>query len=229
MRITKDLAVGVPAHSRSTRKRILIASNVRLVREGLSRSLRGRDDLVVLGAVDLKSKHSAFSHHQQPDVVVIDTHGLDIVAVAAGMRLAWPGAILVAFAVAELDTDVLACAEAGFSGFVLREGGANELYRAIVDAANGRVRCAPQITAAMFGRLAEFAQNRAAAALPSVLTAREGEIIALSNKGCSNKEVARRLRISDATVKNHMHNIFQKLGVNGRGEAAAVMRTEGGK
>jgi two-component system nitrate/nitrite response regulator NarL len=145
--------------------------------------------------------------------------------VADDIRLAWPRAKLVAFAVAERDTDVLACAEAGYSGYVPREGGANELYQAIVGAINGLVRCDPRITSAMFGRLAEFGQSRTTAAVTEGLTSREAEIIALSNSGCSNKEIARRLTISDATVKNHMHNILQKLHVRRRGEAAAIMRT----
>jgi two-component system, NarL family, nitrate/nitrite response regulator NarL len=230
MQTTRDLAVdlsGRPADQpRSPRKCVMILSNVRLVREGLSRSLRGRDDLIVLSEVDPRSSNSAAAEGAQPDVVVIDTHGVDIIALSASTRQAWPDAKLVAFAVAEQGTDVLACAEAGFSSYVPREGGTNELYQAIIDAVNGRVHCAPHIAAAMFFRLAEFGQSRAAATVPSILTARECEIIALSNGGCSNKEVARRLAISGATVKNHMHNIFQKLRVNGRGEAAAVMRTE---
>jgi DNA-binding NarL/FixJ family response regulator len=230
MQITSDLIFGAStksaACSQPRRHRVVVASNVRLVREGVSKSLRGRDDLIVLDGVDLRQKDNAFAEDEKPDIAVIDTHGVDVMIIAADMRLAWPSAKLVAFAVADQQTDVLACAEAGFSGYVPREGGANELYRAIVDAVNGRVRCDPHIASAMFDRLAEFGQSRISATGPTVLTARETEVITLSNQGCSNKEIARRLTISDATVKNHMHNILQKLRVARRGEAAAIMRTE---
>jgi DNA-binding CsgD family transcriptional regulator len=60
-------------------------------------------------------------------------------------------------------------------------------------------------------------------ALP-LLTAREGEVLALAEEGRSNKEIARHLRISSATVKNHIHNILQKLQVGRRGEAVARLR-----
>jgi DNA-binding NarL/FixJ family response regulator len=163
MQITSDLIFGAStksaACSQPRRHRVVVASNVRLVREGVSKSLRGRDDLIVLDGVDLRQKDNAFAEDEKPDIAVIDTHGVDVMIIAADMRLAWPSAKLVAFAVADQQTDVLACAEAGFSGYVPREGGANELYRAIVDAVNGRVRCDPHIASAMFDRLAEFGQT----------------------------------------------------------------------
>src|SRR5262249_40876140 len=145
---------------------------------------------------------------EQPDVIVVDIAGGNIVTVATRMRQAYARAKLVAFALAESDADVFACAEAGFSTYLPREGGANELHQAILDAVNGRMHCAPHIAAAMFGRLAHLARPPTVAALPVALTLREGEIIALADQGFSNKEIARRLAISDATVKNHMHNIL---------------------
>jgi two-component system, NarL family, nitrate/nitrite response regulator NarL len=80
----------------------------------------------------------------------------------------------------------------------------------------------------MFSRLSDLLQQtRPHAALPS-LTSREREILALTEEGWANKEIARRLRISCATVKNHMHNILQKLGVSRRGQAAARLRAARG-
>ena len=87
------------------------------------------------------------------------------------------------------------------------------------------MRCAPHIAAAMFRRLADFLREaRPQASLPP-LTVRESEILALAEEGRSNKEIARDLTISCATVKNHMHNILQKLQVSRRGQAVARLRS----
>src|SRR5262249_61129646 len=100
----------------------------------------------------------------------------------------------------------------------------DELHRALMDAMEGRMHCAPHIVAAMFNRLAAFLQEpETSEALPS-LTSREREILALVHQGRSNKDIARQLAISSATVKNHMHNILQKLQVSRRGQAAARLR-----
>jgi DNA-binding NarL/FixJ family response regulator len=92
----------------------------------------------------------------------------------------------------------------------------------------GRMHCAPHIAAAMFSRLAGFLRvPDAPEALPS-LTPRESEILALVEQGRSNKDIARQLTISSATVKNHMHNILQKLRVSRRGQAAARLHVHPG-
>ena len=181
---------GSPA-AKATTIRLIIASSVHLLREGLAATLRGRDGLVVMDVVDLGET--------------------DPVAAARLIKAASPATKLVAFPLDEIDERVFACAAAGFSSYVPREGGPDELHRALVDAVEGRMHCAPHIAAAMFNRLAGFLrESELPEALPS-LTSRESEILALVEQGYSNKEIARQLAISSATVKNHMHNILQKL------------------
>jgi two-component system, NarL family, nitrate/nitrite response regulator NarL len=155
-----------------------------------------------------------------PHNVLVDVGERDPAPVGRLIRAANPRAKLVAFPVDEIHDRVFACAAAGFSGYVPRESGADELHRAVVDAIEGRMHCAPHIAAAMFNRLAVFLQELRPPPLPS-LTSRESEILVLVEQGCSNKDIARQLAISSATVKNHMHNILQKLQVSRRGEAAA--------
>jgi DNA-binding NarL/FixJ family response regulator len=177
--------------------------------------------------VDLQPEGRKLLARHRPDIIVVDVAGADIMTVANNMREACTHAKLLAIALANVDTDVLACAEAGFANYMPREGSANDLHQAILDTADGLIRCAPHIAAAMFTRLADTARHRAAAARQSVLTTRECEVLALAEAGRSNKEIARRLAISDATVKNHMHNIIQKLGVSRRAEAVASLRAGG--
>jgi two-component system nitrate/nitrite response regulator NarL len=205
--------------------RLVIASPVRLVREGLRASLHDRDGIYVVDAVSLDAHGIARIAAAEPDVILVDLGQTDAVTAARLMRGACPETKLVAFALDEIDTGVFACAAAGFSSYVPRESSAEELLRALVDAMDGRMRCAPHIAAAMFRRLADFLREaRPQASLPP-LTVRESEILALAEKGRSNKEIARDLTISCATVKNHMHNILQKLQVSRRGQAVARLRS----
>ena len=204
--------------------RLVIASPVRLVREGLVASLHGRDRISVVDAVSMDAQGIARIAAAEPDVMLVDLGQTDAVSAARLLRGARPEAKLVAFALDEIDADVFACAAAGFSSYVPRESSAEELLRALVDAMDGRMRCAPHIAAAMFRRLADFLREASPQASLPPLTVRESEILALAEKGRSNKEIARDLAISCATVKNHMHNILQKLQVSRRGQAVARLR-----
>jgi DNA-binding NarL/FixJ family response regulator len=205
--------------------RLVIASPVRLVREGLAASLHGRDGVSVVDAVSLDALGIDRIAAAAPDAVLVDLGQTDALATARLLRSASPEAKLVAFALDEIDAGVFACAAAGFSSYVPRESGTDELLRALADAMDGRMHCAPHIAAAMFRRLADFLRDTAPRAALPVLTMRESEILALAEKGRSNKEIARDLAISCATVKNHMHNILQKLQVSRRGQAVARLRT----
>jgi DNA-binding NarL/FixJ family response regulator len=221
--------VAAPSHPdpyppATTRIRLVIASPVRLVREGLGASLHDRDGISVVDAVSLDAQGIARIAAAQPDVMLVDLGQTDAVSAARLLRGACPEAKLVAFALDEIDADVFACAAAGFSSYVPRESSAEELLRALVDAMDGRMHCAPHIAAAMFRRLADFLRDTNPQASLPPLTVRESEILALAEEGRSNKEIARDLAISCATVKNHMHNILQKLQVSRRGQAVARLR-----
>ena len=203
--------------------RVAIVSPVHLVSEGLAASLRGRPGLVLVDTVDLDPRGLARIADIKPDIVLVDL-GQIAPAAARLIREASPDSRLVAFALDETGDHVFACAAAGYSGYVPRQSSADDLCRALVDAMAGRMHCAPHIAAAMFSRLAGLLQELdPPASLPS-LSARENEILALVEQGRSNKEIARQLAISSATVKNHMHNILQKLQVTRRGQAAARLR-----
>jgi DNA-binding NarL/FixJ family response regulator len=204
--------------------RLIIVSPVHLVRDGLAAALRDRADIIVVDLIDLNPLGIAKIADTQPDVILVDLGQTEPLGAALAIKTVCHKAKLVAFALDETDDHVFACAAAGFCSYVAREGGADELHRALVDAVAGRMHCDPHIAAAMFARLAglSHAPDRQEPLL--VLSSRESEILALVEQGRSNKEIARQLAISAATVKNHMHNILQKLGVTRRGQAAARLR-----
>jgi two-component system, NarL family, nitrate/nitrite response regulator NarL len=208
--------------------RLIIAGSVRLVRESLAANLRVRDGLAVCDAVDLSPRGVAKIADAKPDVVLVDVGQID--GAAAGrlikrIKAANPRAKLVAFGLDQIDDRVFACAAAGFSGYVSSDSDAEELHRALIDAMGGRLHCAPHMVAAIFDRLAGLSRERSGRGALSALTLRENEILMLVAQGRSNKEIARQLAISSATVKNHMHSILQKLRVSRRGQAVARLRS----
>jgi two-component system nitrate/nitrite response regulator NarL len=207
-----------------TNIRVVILSSVHLVSEGLAATLRRLQGVTVLDAIDLSGASIERISDAKPDIVLVDLGHTDPAAAARLIRAADPDARLMVFALDETDELVFACAAAGYCGYVPRESGTDQLHRALMDAVAGRMHCAPHIAAAMFRRLTVLLKETdPRRALPS-LSARENEILALVNQNRSNKEIARQLAISAATVKNHLHNILQKLQVSRRGEAAARLR-----
>jgi DNA-binding NarL/FixJ family response regulator len=204
---------------------------VRLVREGLAASLRGREGVVVVDVVDLGPRGIARITEAEPDVVLVDAGETDTftVSVARLITSAYPDAKLVAFGLDEVDERVFTCAAAGFSSYIPRESDADDLHRALLDAVEGRMHCAPNIAAAMFNRLSSLLRETDSPFSLPPLTLREKEILALVEQGRSNKEIARQLAISSATVKSHMHDILQKLRVSRRGQAVARLREARGR
>jgi DNA-binding NarL/FixJ family response regulator len=135
---------------------------------------------------------------------------------------------VVAFAVAELDENVLACAEAGISSYVMQDGSAEDLVAAVLSALKGELVCSPRIAALLFGRMATLCDGRPIASADASLTPREREIAAMIARNLANKEIARHLRLGATTVKNHVHNILQKLNIHRRADVARL-RLEGNR
>src|SRR5439155_3862772 len=131
---------------------------------------------------------------------------------------------IVAFAVVETDAEILACAEAGVSAWVPREGSIDDLVATIESVERDELHCPPKLASTLFRRLASLTRRLPQRSPADGLTAREREILALIDRGLSNKEIAVRLSVEVTTVKNHVHNILDKLQVSRRNEAAAFVR-----
>jgi DNA-binding NarL/FixJ family response regulator len=153
---------------------------------------------------------------------LLDVAGRDSLALPREALMAVPHLRVIAFAVADVGAEVLACAEAGFSAYVARDGSIEDLVEAVHRAFRGELVCSPRIASMLFSRLGSISASRCIPSADLLLTRREREIATLVARGLQNKEVARRLGISDATIKNHVHNILQKLNIRGRGEIAML-------
>jgi two-component system nitrate/nitrite response regulator NarL len=203
--------------------RVYVVSDVRLLRDGLVTSLTQAGDFVVVGAGS-QSEALGQLGRLRPDVWLLDVTARDSLALPRQALLVTPELRVVAVAVAEVDAEVLACAEAGFCGYVSKDGSLEDLLDAVHRCVRDELVCSPRIASILFSRLGRVSTTRSIPSGDARLTRREREIAALVASGLQNKEVARRLGISGATIKNHVHNILQKLNFTRRAELV-VLRT----
>ena len=185
-------------------------------------------DIVVIGKAS--SGHVALEQIKKlrPDVALIDT-GMpdkDGIEVTKALHQEAPEVRVIILGVIDLTEEIMACIEAGAAGYVLKEDSFDHLIDTIHSVHRGESFCSPQITASLFSRIAELASER----MPKIsassikLTSRELEIINLIAEGLPNKEIAQRLFIETQTVKNHVHNILDKLQLHNRFEAVQYAR-----
>ncbi len=205
---------------------VLIASDIRLYREGLVEALGSADGIEVIGsAIDGRETLRELSRHE-PEVVLIHMAIPDSLATVRAIAQTHPDVNVVALGVPEIEREVIACAEAGISGYVPRDGSVAHLIAAVKSAVQGELTCSPRIARDLLRHVAVLAAERQQRDQgPWRLTKREMEIARLVERGLSNKEIARQLCIEISTVKNHVHSILERLNVQRRGEAAARLRT----
>ena len=203
---------------------VLVVADIRLYREGLVHALGHRSGLDVVGTAASSDAPSSSLAELRPDVVLVDVAATDGLAAVHSVVESVPDAKVVALALPESEADVIAYAEAGASGYVSRDGTLADLETVIRSVARGEALFPPRMTAGLLRRLAHLAADREPGVTDIHLTSRETEIVELIDQGLSNKEIAQRLSIAVSTVKNHVHNILDKLHVDRRGEAVARLR-----
>jgi DNA-binding NarL/FixJ family response regulator len=147
---------------------------------------------------------------QVPDVVLVDTISADAERRIRSIVADLPESRVLALTVPNRESDILALTEVGIDGFVTADASVGELVTSIDSVARGEALCSPSVTAALMRRLAHLARERQPVARRVPLTTREWEILELIETGLSNKQIAVRLHIELATVKNHVHHILTK-------------------
>jgi len=208
---------------------LLIVSDVRLHRDGLAHLLLARHEFASVLTASTFEQGLAIARTYQPAVVLLDTATSSALSVVRPLAELLPSCKIVAFAVAEEPENIIACAEAGVSGYVPASASADDLVHVIQSVVRGELPCTPRIASSLFRRLGSVS-NGDAVHPPHVrpdegsLTDREHDVLILLERGLSNKEIARALSIGTPTVKNHVHHILGKLRVMRRGEAAARAR-----
>lgn len=206
--------------------RVIVFSQVRLFGEALAGCLRERSGIT---SVESSYRVSGLRRRMQrgaPDVVLFDVGSADSLEDARLLARRCPETHILAMALPEVSEQVIACADAGFIGYIPRQASVDELLTSMQVAMRDELICSPQITHALFKEMRRRKRRAERAAPEKPLTPREVEVVRLLARGLSNKAIANELHLSVATIKNHLHNIFTKLGVHKRTQALALLRNE---
>ncbi len=204
---------------------VFIVEDNRLLREGLVFMLAEHEGLVVVGSAENGSEALGQIRDLRPEVVLVDI-GIpadDGIDVTRALHQDLPQVKVIILGMPDLTDEIMACIEAGAAGYVLKEASFDHLVETIRSANRGESFCSPRMAASLFSRVAELAGERIPH-IPVNLTPREVEIINRIAEGLSNKEIALRLSIEVQTVKNHIHNILDKLQLHNRLEAVQYAR-----
>jgi DNA-binding NarL/FixJ family response regulator len=201
--------------------RLLIVDDHPIVRAGFEGMLAGKSDLEVVGEAENGEEAVRLAERLRPDVVLMDLRMPVVDGVEATRRIkaGSPQTNVLVLTTYDSDADILRAIEAGATGYLLKDTPREELFRAIRAAARGEPVLAPSVTARLM--------QRAQAPSQQALSGREIEVLELVARGGSNKELARELHLSEATVKSHLIHIFDKLGVADRTAAVTVALERG--
>jgi two-component system, NarL family, nitrate/nitrite response regulator NarL len=203
--------------------RVLLVVSTRLYRDGLATLLNARDEFSVVGAESTGREAIERLDETKPDAALVDVGIPDFNETVMKLAQRARRLPIVAIGISDSDADVLACAELGIAGYVTRASSIDELAAAVQGAADGELICSPRMAGVLLRRVGELAAGNHRSDSVALLTRREREVAALMCEGLANKEIAARLQIEVATVKNHVHNVLDKLRINRRAEVARLL------
>jgi DNA-binding NarL/FixJ family response regulator len=201
---------------------VVVADDQTVVREGLVVLLGLLDGVEVVGAAADGAEAVELVAAHQPDVVLMDLRmpRCDGVAATAMIRDGHPATRVVVLTTYADDADILGAMRAGALGYLTKDAGRAQIEQAVRAAAAGQSFLDPVV----HGRLVAAAVGPAVPVqppkpLPDGLTAREAEVLGLIAAGLSNREIAKRLFVTEVTVKSHVNRLFAKAGVRDRAQA----------
>jgi DNA-binding NarL/FixJ family response regulator len=192
--------------------RLLIVDDHPIVRDGLRGVFAAEPDLEVVG--EAPDGAEAVRRGGEADVVLMDLRmpGMGGVEAITRLRESHPDVRVLVLTTFDTDSDVLPAIEAGATGYLLKDAPREELLRAVRSAYRGESVLSPSVAGRLMGRVRRPSDG--------TLSKREREVLALVADGTTNREAAKRLFVSEATIKTHLLHIYDKLGVRDR--AAAV-------
>ena len=203
--------------------RVMLVDDHPIIRDGMRMLLKGDPSIEVVGQAASGEEavvlvDALLRRGEGLDVVLMDLQlGAGISGIEATRQLmaAYPGLHVLVLTTFDADTDIFGALDAGAVGYLLKDTPTDTLIRSVLDAAAGRPVLSPEVAMRVMGR----------ATRPDAgLSNRETEILALLATGATNRDIARRLFISESTVKGHLVNLYAKLGVDNRTAATQVAR-----
>ncbi len=209
---------------------ILIVDDHVLFREGLSSLFRSQPDFNVMGEAGTVRDAITLALHLRPDVILMDFSLPDGTGLDATREILvdHPGAKIVFLTMHEDDERLFAAIRGGAKGYLVKNIPVTQLLESLRGLQTGEAPISRVMTARILDAFSQsdFRDEKEGASLEH-LTEREKEILVELGKGGTNREIANRLFISDNTVKNHIHNILEKLGLSNRREAIRFAQQHG--
>jgi DNA-binding NarL/FixJ family response regulator len=203
----------------------VVVSHVRFFSEGLIETLSRDPRIKILGYCATTPQALDIIVGSKPDVVLMDAAFSDGQSAVLQIRAMSPWVRVIVLAINETEDKVVAWAKAGVTGYIPDSTPLSDLTDLLVGIAEGRQACSMDVAGCLLRRIGYSENVPPGFALPPSLTDREREILRLIGAGLTNKDIARRLNISLATTKAHVHNLLGKLNVRRRGEATAWMHS----
>ena len=203
--------------------RLLLAEDHPVVRVGLERLLAGEEDIEIVGTADNGATAVELAAKQEVDVVLMDLSMPVMDGIEATRRIVetHEGAVrVVVLTSLSSREEIMAALDAGASGYLLKDAEPQELLAGVRAAARGDAPLAPRAAREVLSARAEDASGPG-------LSPRESEVLQLVARGLPNKRIARELQISEKTVKAHLTQIFQRIGVTDRTQAALWAKDRG--
>jgi len=212
--------------------RVLIADDHVLFREGVNAILKSVPDVEIVGEAGTGQDALTLASDLKPDVILMDIQMPDLNGVEATQRIlkAQPDVGIIIVTMLEDDDSLFSAMRAGARGYVLKGADKAEMLKSIRAVAEGEALFGPGIAARLlnfFHKNPQKSENESSSVAFPNLTDREREILACIAHGDTNTEIAERLTISLKTVRNHVSNIFNKLQVTNRTQAAIRARDAG--
>lgn len=200
---------------------VLLVDDHPVVRSGLRAVLDSADTVQVVGEAATGEEAVTLASHLHPNVVLCDLrlgHGIDGIQTTAALRALDPAPAVLILTTFDRDAEILGAIEAGAAGYLLKEVAPEVIIDGIRRAATGDTVLAPDLASRVLKGMRS--------PLPK-LTAREVDVLRLLATGSTNREIARALFVTEATVKSHLVHIFSKLGVDSRSRAIHVAQKTG--
>lgn len=206
--------------------KILIADDHPVVREGLISMLSREGDFKVVGEAKDGLEAVNKAKELSPDVVLMDLRmpEMDGVEAMRQIRPTMPGVKFIILTTYSDDDYIFSGIEAGARAYLLKDAPREDLFKAIRTVYRGESLIQPVVASKLLDRFSQLSRRTPSG---EELSERELEVLCLMAKGAANKEISAELNIAQSTVKTHITNIFQKLGVNDRTEAVTQALKKG--